>query len=170
MTTTPLDRPLNVLFLCNHNSARSILAEALLNDLGHGRFNAYSAASRLRENEQPHPLALEVLERAGVSVDGLHSKSWDAFATEEAPQMDLIITVCDNVNGETCPVWPGHPATAHWEYTDPSDGHLSEPARLEAFRQTMHQIRRRLEILVNLPADKLQRAALQATARNLSAN
>lgn len=165
-TTTPL----NVLFLCTHNSARSILAEALLNDMGQGRFKAYSAGSSPRDNQQPNPLGLQVLQRAGVSVEGLRSKSWDEFAVPGAPHMDLIITVCDNAAGEVCPFWPGHPATAHWGYPDPSEGEAPDEAKLEAFRQTMHMIRRRLELLVNLPADKLEKARLQGTARELSAH
>ena len=165
-TTTPL----NVLFLCTHNSARSILAEALLNDMGQGRFKAYSAGSSPRANQQPNPLGLQVLQRAGVSVEGLRSKSWDEFAVADAPKMDLIITVCDNAAGEVCPIWPGHPATAHWGYPDPSEGDAADDAKLEAFRQTMHMIRRRLELLVNLPADKLEKARLQGTARELSAH
>ncbi|KEH12239.1 arsenate reductase ArsC [Delftia tsuruhatensis] len=165
-TTTPL----NVLFLCTHNSARSILAEALLNDMGQGRFKAYSAGSSPRANQQPNPLGLQVLQRAGVSVEGLRSKSWDEFAVADAPKMDLIITVCDNAAGEVCPIWPGHPATAHWGYPDPSESDADDGAKLEAFRQTMHMIRRRLELLVNLPADKLEKARLQGTARELSAH
>lgn len=162
--------PLNVLFLCTHNSARSILAEALLNDMGQGRFKAYSAGSSPRENQQPNPLGLQVLQKAGVSVDGLRSKSWDEFAVPGAPHMDLIITVCDNAAGEVCPFWPGHPATAHWGYPDPSEGEASDEAKLKAFRQTMHMIRRRLELLVNLPAQKLEQAVLQSTARELSSH
>lgn len=165
-TTTPL----NVLFLCTHNSARSILAEALLNDMGRGRFKAYSAGSSPRANQQPNPLGLQVLQRAGVSVEGLRSKSWDEFAVADAPKMDLIITVCDNAAGEVCPILPGHPATAHWGYPDPSEGDASEDVKLEAFRQIMHMMRRRLELLVNLPADKLEKARLQGTARELSAH
>lgn len=168
MTTTV--RPLNVLFLCTHNSARSILAEALLNHMGQGRFKAYSAGSSPRENQQPNPLGLQVLQRAGVPVAGLRSKSWDEFAGPDAPQMDLVITVCDNAKGEVCPIWPGHPATAHWGYADPSEGDAPPEVKLEAFRQTMHLMRRRLEMLVSLPADKLQAAALQGTARELSAH
>jgi protein-tyrosine-phosphatase len=115
-------------------------------------------------------LGLQVLQRAGVSVEGLRSKSWDEFAVADAPKMDLIITVCDNAAGEVCPIWPGHPATAHWGYPDPSEGDAADDAKLEAFRQTMHMIRRRLELLVNLPADKLEKARLQGTARELSAH
>lgn len=167
---TETHTPLNVLFLCTHNSARSILAEALLNDMGQGRFKAYSAGSNPRDNQQPNPLGLQVLQRAGISVDGLRSKSWDEFAGADAPKMDLIITVCDNAAGEVCPFWPGHPATAHWGYADPSEGDASEESKLEAFRQTMHLIRRRLELLVNLPTKKLEQAMLQASARELSAH
>lgn len=161
--------PLNVLFLCTHNSARSILAEALLNDMGKDRFKAFSAGSSPREHQKPNPLGLQVLQRAGVSTEGLRSKSWDEFAGTDAPQMDLIITVCDNAAGEVCPIWPGHPATAHWGYADPSEGDAPEESKLEAFRQTMHLIRKRLDLLVNFPPEKLQKAMLQSTARELSA-
>lgn len=160
--------PLNVLFLCTHNSARSVLAEALLNSMGAGRFKAFSAGSSPRANQQPHPLGLQVLQKAGISVDGLRSKSWDEFATPDAPAMDLIITVCDNAAGEVCPIWPGHPATAHWGYADPSEGGASDEEKLEAFRQTMHLIKRRLELLINLPAEQLEKERLQTTARELS--
>lgn len=160
--------PLNVLFLCTHNSARSILAEALLNDLGQGRFLAYSAGSSPRENQQPNPLGLQVLQNAGISTAGLRSKSWDEFAVPGAPPMDLIITVCDNAAGEVCPFWPGHPATAHWGYADPSEGDGTDAQKLEAFRLTLHALKRRLELLVNLPQDKLGAAVLQASARQLA--
>lgn len=162
------NKPLNVLFLCTHNSARSILAEALLNAMGGGRFVAYSAGSSPRENQKPNPLGLQVLEKAGISIEGLRSKSWDEFAKPEAPQMDLIITVCDNAAGEVCPIWPGHPATAHWGYADPSEGDAPDSEKLEAFRKTLHLIKRRLELLINLPSDKLEKALLQTTARELA--
>ena len=161
-------RPLNVLFLCTHNSARSILSEALLNHLGRGRFKAFSAGSSPRENQQPHPLALEVLHSAGVSTEGLYSKSWDVFAQPDAPHMDLVITVCDNAAGELCPFWPGQPATAHWGYADPSASGGDEAQQREAFRQTLHLIRRRLELLVNLPAERLDTLAIEKTARELA--
>jgi protein-tyrosine-phosphatase len=163
-------QPLNVLFLCTHNSARSILAEALLNDMGAGRFKAYSAGSSPRDNQQPNPLGLLVLQKAGISTAGLRSKSWDEFASPDAPQMDLIITVCDNAAGEVCPIWPGHPATAHWGYADPSEGDGTDEQKLEAFRQTLHAMKRRLELLVSLPEDKLAKAVLQTTARQLVTN
>ena len=105
-TMSETTQPLNVLFLCTHNSARSILAEALLNDMGTSRFRAYSAGSSPRENQQPNPLGLQVLRNAGIATEGLRSKSWDEFAAPGAPQMDLIITVCDNAAGEVCPIWP----------------------------------------------------------------
>ena len=168
MSATP--QPLKVLFLCTHNSARSILAEALLNDMGAGRFKAYSAGSSPRDNQQPNPLGLQVLQKAGISTEGLRSKNWDEFATPDAPQMDLIITVCDNAAGEVCPIWPGHPATAHWGYADPSEGDGTDEQQLEAFRQTLHAMKRRLELLVSLPEDKLAKAVLQTTDRQLVTN
>ncbi len=167
MTSTDL-HPLNVLFLCTHNSARSILAEALLNHLGRSRFRGYSAGSSPRENQQPHPLALQVLERAGISTLGLRSKSWGEFARPGASHMDLVITVCDNAAGEVCPYWPGHPATAHWGWPDPSQVPGAPEERLEAFRQTMHAIRRRLELLVSLPPERLHKVMLQQSARELA--
>ena len=166
MTRHP--KPINVLFLCTHNSARSILSEALLNAIGNGRFRAYSAGSSPRENQQPNPLGLAVLQGAGISTEGLHSKSWDVFATPQAPQMDLIITVCDNAAGEVCPIWPGHPSTAHWSYPDPSEGNASDEVKREAFRQTMIAIKRRLELLCSLSPEKLERAMLQSSARALA--
>ena len=161
-------QPINVLFLCTHNSARSILAEALLNTVGKGRFKAFSAGSSPRANQQPNPLGLQVLQNAGIAIDGLHSKSWDVFAGPDAPQMNLIITVCDNAAGEVCPVWPGHPATAHWSYSDPSEGDGSNAEKLEAFRKTLHAIKRRLELFCSLPEAKLEQALLQTSARQLA--
>jgi len=162
------DQVLNVLFLCTHNSARSILAEAILNHIGKGRFKAWSAGSSPRENQQPHPLGLQVLQAAGMATEGLRSKSWDEFGKPDAPHMDLVITVCDNAAGEVCPYWPGQPATAHWGYADPSAGERSDVQKLEAFRQTLHAIKRRLDILISLPIEKLQKTMLQTTARELA--
>jgi arsenate reductase (thioredoxin) len=159
---------INVLFLCTHNSARSIMAEALLNSMAHGRFNAYSAGSSPSENQQPHPMALAALESAGVSTSGLHSKTWDEFAGPNAPHMDLVITVCDNAAGEVCPFWPGQPATAHWGYADPSEVTGPDTQRAEAFRKTLHEIRVRLELLINLPLSKVDRMMLQTQARQLA--
>lgn len=160
--------PLHVLFLCTHNSARSLLAEALLNHVGRGRFIAHSAGSQPRG--EPHPLALRVLREAGIPTEGLASKSWDVFGTPEAPPMDLVITVCDNAAGEACPYWPGRPATAHWGYADPSAVEGDEAARLAAFHRTMIAIRQRLELLVNLPATALDRLVLQQSARGLASS
>ena len=160
--------PLNVLFLCTHNSARSILAEALLNHLGQGHFRAYSAGSSPRENQQPNPLGLQVLQEAGIATVGLRSKNWDEFAIQTAPHMDLVITVCDNAAGEVCPYWPGQPATAHWGYPDPSAGEGSEAEKLLAFRHTLLALKYRLELLISLPPDKLAKTLLQSTARDLA--
>ncbi|MBT3068756.1 arsenate reductase ArsC [Rhodoferax sp. U11-2br] len=162
------DKPLNVLFLCTHNSARSILAEAILNHIGRGRFKGFSAGSSPRANQQPNPLGLQVLQHAGISTDGLYSKSWDEFGLPDAPHMDLVITVCDNAAGEVCPYWPGQPATAHWAYPDPSAGEGTDAQKLDAFRLTLHALKRRLELLTSLPADKLEKTLLQSTARELS--
>ncbi len=162
------DQAINVLFLCTHNSARSILAEALLNHLGRGKYKGYSAGSSPRDNQQPNPLGLQILHNAGISTEGLYSKSWDEFAKPDAPHMDLVITVCDNAAGEVCPYWPGQPATAHWSYADPSAGDGTDAEKLEAFRQTLHAIRRRLELLVNLPAASVSKLMLQTSARELA--
>ena len=163
---------LNVLFLCTHNSARSILSEALLNHMGataHGvQFKAFSAGSSPRENQQPNPLGIQVLKAAGIDTSYLRSKSWDEFAQPDAPHMDLVITVCDNAAGEVCPYWPGQPATAHWGYADPSAIEGTDEDRLQAFRNTLHMIQKRLQLLVSLPADKLQKTMLQHTAKELS--
>lgn len=164
----PPTRPLNVLFLCTHNAARSILAEALLNTLGKGRFKAYSAGSAPRPDGRPHPLTLRALQHAGVDTTGLRSKRWDEFAGPDAPRMDLVITVCDTVAGEVCPVWPGHPATAHWGYPDPSAGDAPDAKKLAAFHQILETMRQRIELLCNLPPEKLAHMTLQASARELA--
>ena len=160
--------PLNILFLCTHNSARSILTEALLNDMGGDKFRAFSAGSSPRENQRPNPLALQTLQSAGINTAGLSSKSWDVFATPDAPKMDLVITVCDNAAGEVCPFWPGQPATAHWGYADPSETQGTDAEKLAAFRQTMLMIQKRLQLLVSLPLAGVNTLMLQNEARNLS--
>ena len=159
---------INVLFLCTHNSARSILAEAILNHIGQGRFRAYSAGSSPRDNQQPNPLGLQVLRDAGIAIEGLRSKSWDEFAQPQAPRMDLVVTVCDNAAGEVCPYWPGQPATEHWGYADPSAGEGTDAQKLEAFRQTLLALKRRLDLLVSLPQAKLETTLLQSAARELA--
>ncbi len=164
--------PLNVLFLCAHNAARSLLAEAMLNHLDQlsnaHRFKAYSAGVAPTADGQPHPMTVLTLEHAGIATEGLHSKSWERFADPEAPHMDLIITVCDTAAGEPCPVWPGHPATAHWGFADPLAGDLSDAQRLEAFRHSLHEMGRRLELLLNLPQEKLEKSMLNTTAAQLA--
>jgi protein-tyrosine-phosphatase len=159
---------LNVLFLCTHNSARSILAEALLNHIGADRFKAFSAGSSPRENQMPNPFALKVLQNIGIKTESLHSKTWDVFAAPGAPQMDLIITVCDNAAGEVCPIWPGHPATAHWGFADPSETKGSDIEKENAFTSTMSLIRSRLDLLISLPVESTTAQQLQISARNLA--
>lgn len=163
-------RPLHVLFLCTHNSARSILAEALLNHLGRGRFRAYSAGSQPRLEGQPNPLAFEALAAEGIPTAGLRSKSWDEFARPDAPLMDLVITVCDNAAGESCPLWPGRPAKAHWGYPDPSAGEASEADKRRAFALTLQAIRERLERLVQLPDSALEPDRLEQAAHHCAAD
>ena len=163
-----MSKSMNVFFLCTHNSARSILAETLLNDVGQGRFSAYSAGSSPRDGQQPNPLALEALKGVGIATDGLRSKSWDEFSSVDAPHMDLVITVCDNAAGEVCPFWPSHPATAHWGYPDPSGVEGVHEVKLAAFRKTMLAIRQRLEFFISLPAERLDKLALQQQTRDIA--
>jgi arsenate reductase len=146
-----MTRVRNVLFLCTGNSARSILAEALLNHLGQGRFRAFSAGSQPKG--EPHPAALDLLRRQGLAVNGLRSKSWDEFASPDAPKMDLIITVCDNAAGETCPIWPGHPANAHWGIEDPAA--VEGEGQPQAFLAAQTYLQRRISLLLSLPDDEL---------------
>ena len=149
----------NILFLCTANSARSILAEALANHVGHGRLQAFSAGSQ--PSGQVQPMALEVLQRVGVPTDGLRSKSWDEFGVAGAPQMDIVITVCGNAAGEACPVWPGHPVTAHWGVDDPAAVAGSEEQRRDAFVEAMKVLRHRIDLLLSLKPEALDRLALQ---------
>jgi arsenate reductase len=142
----------NVLFLCTANSARSIMSEGLLNQLGEGRFKAFSAGSQ--PGTQPNPFAIELLQKIGHDTSYMYSKSWDVFEPADAPQMDLIITVCGNAASETCPIWPGHPITAHWGYDDPH-GETDEEKR-RSFTQIFHQIKHRVELLVSLPDEKIE--------------
>ena len=148
----------NVLFLCTHNSARSVMAEALLNTIGGERFHAFSAGSM--PSGRVNPFAVEMAKTLGYPTDHIRSKSWDEFAQSDALKMDIIITVCDNAAGETCPIWPGHPATAHWGFPDPSQVEGSDDDKRRAFDQVFHAIRRRIELLVNLPVEKLEQLAL----------
>jgi arsenate reductase len=153
------DRIYNVLFLCTGNSARSILAEALLNHLGKERFRAYSAGSRPTGTVNPY--ARELLERQHLPTAQLRSKSWDEFASADAPRLDFIFTVCDNAAGEVCPVWPGQPMTAHWGVEDPAAVGGDDEARREAVMKASIQLKRRIELFLALPIDKLDAMALQ---------
>jgi arsenate reductase len=147
----------NVLFLCTGNSARSILGEAILNHLGRGRFHAFSAGSH--PAGQVNPLALEELRRMGLPDGGYRSKSWDEFAAQGAPAMDFVFTVCDNAAKEVCPVWPGHPVTAHWGVEDPAAITGSDEQRKQAFRNVALILWRRIELLLSLPMEKLDHLA-----------
>lgn len=160
-------RAYNVLFLCTGNSARSILAEAVLNNLSvsHGKFNAYSAGSHPKG--QVNPYALDVLERAHFSTAGLRSKSWDEFAAPDAPPLDFVFTVCDRAAGEQCPYWPGQPMTAHWGVPDPAEVEGSDEHKRKAFTDTMMVLRRRIELFASLPFDKLDKLALQKRLREI---
>jgi arsenate reductase len=159
---------IHVLFLCMHNSARSLMAEAMLNHLGKGRFRAFSAGSQTQPDEQPHPLTLNVLSRVGFDVESLYSKSWDEFTTPEAPRMDLVITLCDDTAEAVCPVWPGHPATAHWGYPDPVLAQGDHAHQEAAFHDCIIALHHRLELLLSLPVDKLEPALLGASAQALA--
>ena len=151
--------PHHVLFLCTGNSARSILAESALNRMGHGQFIAHSAGSQPKG--EVHPLALELLNAQGFPTDGLRSKSWDEFERPGAPKMDFIFTVCDNAAAETCPIWPGHPMTAHWGLPDPAAAEGPIEVRRKAFRDTLIALQSRLRLFTSLPIAKLDRMRLK---------
>ena len=161
------DKTYNVLFLCTGNSARSQMAECLLNRLGVGRFRAFSAGSH--PAGEVHPLALELLRRRNHDVQFLRSKSWSEFASKGAPVMDFVITVCDNAAGEVCPIWPGQPMTAHWGFVDPAAASGTEAERMIVFAEVYRELNTRLEIFVSLPMDQLDRLALQERIRALGA-
>ncbi len=155
----------NVLFLCTGNSARSIIAEALLNHRGKGNFRAYSAGSFPKG--AVHSMSLELLKSMKLPVDGLRSKSWNEFAAAGAPQMDFIFTVCDQAAGEVCPVWPGTPMTAHWGIPDPAAVDGTEEQRMRAFREAFRQLDVRIRLFTALPLAKLDRLAIKREADNI---
>lgn len=152
-------RPLNVLFLCTGNSARSILAEAALNAMGAGRFKAYSAGSH--PAGKVNPFAIELLQKNRLPVADLRSKAWDEFSAPGAPELDFVITVCDNAAGEVCPVWPGQPMTAHWGVADPAAAEGSDDDKRRAFLAAWSVLSNRISIFSNLPLHKLDRISLK---------
>jgi len=149
----------NVLFLCTGNSARSIIAEALINRYGRGTFQGFSAGSFPKG--EVHPLAIEILKRHNYPVDRLRSKSWNEYAGADAPEMDFVFTVCDNAAAETCPVWLGQPMTAHWGAPDPAAVEGSEIERMQAFREAFLILENRIKIFVSLPLHSLDKLKLQ---------
>lgn len=159
------DRSYNVLFLCTGNSARSIMAEALVTTMGHGRFKGFSAGSQ--PGGRVNPFAIEQVQKTGYSVTDLRSKSWDEFATPGAPHMDFIITVCDNAAGETCPIWPGHPATAHWGFEDPAAVEGTDEQKRAAFEKIFKQIMARMNAFASLPLHMLEKNAIQQEVRKI---
>jgi arsenate reductase len=159
------DKVFNVLFLCTHNSARSIMAEVILGHLGAGRFEAFSAGSM--PATAPNAFALRTLESLRFPTAGLHSKSWDVFARPGAPVMDFVFTVCDNAAGEVCPVWPGQPITAHWGVEDPSQFDGTDEQKLREFGRVANILKRRIEFLTSLPLGKLDRLMLEKKVRDI---
>ena len=161
------DKAFNVLFLCTGNSARSIIAEAVLNRLGQGRFQAFSAGSQPRGDV--HPRTLELLRNAHFDVSGFRSKSWDEFAVPGAPVMDFVFTVCDDAANEVCPIWPGQPMSAHWGVPDPAKAEGSDAEIALAFADVFRMLNTRTATFVSLPIAKLDRLSLQAHLHNIGA-
>lgn len=153
-------KPYNVLILCTGNSARSILAEAYLGSAGRGRFKAFSAGSH--PAGKVNPFAIELLQANGLDTTGLHSKNWDEFAKSGAPNVDVVITVCDNAAGEVCPIWPGRPVKAHWGIADPAAAQGSDDEKRKAFRQAFSELKNRIDALVALPLEEMSPASLKA--------
>ncbi|WP_120298007.1 arsenate reductase ArsC [Paraburkholderia sp. BL23I1N1] len=159
------DRTYNALFLCTGNSARSVMAEALLATLGQGRVHTFSAGSH--PTGKVNPFAVEQVMKTGYEVSNLRSKSWDEFAEPGAPHMDFIITVCDQAAGEVCPLWPGHPASAHWGFYDPAAIEGTDDTKRAAFEQVYRQIKHRVEVFLKVPLDELDDAAIRAELRRV---
>jgi arsenate reductase len=159
------DRVYNVLFLCTGNSARSILAEAILNRRGKGRFKAFSAGSHPKGSV--HPLALALLERKGLPTEGLRSKAWDEFAKPGAPVLDFVFTVCDDAAGEVCPIWPGQPMTAHWGQPDPAAVEGTDLDKTNAFREAFRMLERRIDMFTSLPMASLDQLSLGKKVREI---
>ena len=159
------ERIYNVLILCTDNSARSIMAEALINTMGQGRFRAYSAGSH--PTGKVNPFAVEKVESVNYPTESLRSKSWDEYATPDAPKMDFIITVCDNAAGEMCPVWPGQPISAHWGFEDPAAVEGTDAEKRRAFEQTFRHMMNRVRLFVNLPLKMLDQTAIKRELANI---
>ncbi len=159
------NQPLNVLFLCTGNSARSILAEKLVERWGDGKFQGFSAGSHPKH--EVHPRALAMLEDAGLPTDGLRSKSWDEFAQPGAPVMDFVFTVCDDAAGEICPVWPGQPMTAHWGVPDPASATGTDLERTASFRTAFRMLETRIKLFASLPFAKLEQASLRRRVQEI---
>ena len=159
------DQPLNVLFLCTHNSARSVMAEAILNKEGRGRFRAYSAGSQPSGKINPH--AVTLLEGLGYDMSGFRSKSWNEFAKPGAPTFDFVLTVCDDAANETCPVWPGQPMTAHWGIPDPSRATGTEAEIAFAFSEAYRMLATRIGVFLALPFKSIQNLSLQSELRKI---
>ena len=158
----------NALFLCTGNSARSVMAEAILNKKGEGRFKAFSAGSHPAGEVNPFTIAL--LKRHGYATSDFRSKNWDGFARDDAPTMDFVITVCDSAAGEMCPIWPGQPMTAHWGFPDPATFQGADPEKHAFFAQVYGQIERRIDIFLNLPIEAMERLAIQRKIREIGEN
>ena len=156
----------NILFLCTHNSARSVLGEALASTHQSGRFVGYSAGST--PGTKVNPFAAEIAQNLGYETHNLRSKSWDEFASPDAPEMDFIVTVCDDAAGEVCPVWPGHPATAHWGFADPSKVEGSDEDKRQAFKDVMWGLKKRIDMLAALPLETLDAISIQHELKNLA--
>jgi arsenate reductase (thioredoxin) len=165
MQSQSVEQPFNVLFLCTGNSARSILAEVIMNEVGRGKFKAYSAGSFPKG--EVHPLALELLKKTGHSVEGLRSKSWNEFAGADAPKLDFVFTVCDNAANEVCPVWPGQPMSAHWGLPDPAAVEGTEAERQLAFAETYRMLSNRIRIFSSLPIKSLDELSLQSRLNDI---
>ena len=155
----------NILFLCTGNSARSIMAEALLNYWGQGRFRAFSAGSHPKG--QIHPLTIETLERSHLPTSGLRSKSWNEFSGPGAPKLDFVFTVCGNAAKEECPYWPGQPMTAHWGIDDPAATDGTKERQARAFQRALRELDARIKLFINLPFEKLDKMALQQRLRQI---
>ncbi len=154
------EHPIRVLFLCKHNCARSIMAEAILNDMGGSRFQAFSAGIEPTADAKPHPLTLEALQSAGLETASLRSKSWEEFTAPDAPHLDMVITLCDTTANETCPVWPGQPVSAHWAYEDPTLAQGPHDEQLFMFKHVLHALHQRMELLMSLPLSRLDKFLL----------